>query len=40
MTIRGLCYPADNQMPITICIVNASHLPALDNLEWINMEHP
>ena len=32
----GAVLPADKQMPITIHMVNTSHLPSLDNLEWVN----
>ena len=32
--------PTDKLMPITIRIVNASNLPALDNLEWVYVGHP
>ena len=40
MTIRGAVLLADKQMPVTKRIVNTSNLPALDNLEWVNVGHP
>ena len=40
MTIRGAVLLADKQMPVTKRLVNTSNLPALDNLEWVNVGHP
>ena len=37
---QGAVLPADKQMPITIRIVNASNLPAIDNLEWYMWDIP